>query len=62
MLVPVKIIVILDQEKVEIIIISSPTKLRVGGKARFVMLERIHHNAIRGKMVCIPRTRIIVRL
>lgn len=62
MLVPVSMMVNLDHEKAETIIMNSPIRLMVGGRARFVRLDMTHHSAIRGKMVCIPRAKIIVRL
>lgn len=62
MLVPVRMMVILDQEKVETMIMNSPTKLMVGGRARFVKLDIVHQSAMRGRIVCMPRIRIIVRL
>lgn len=60
--IPVKMIVKFDQEKVEVMINSSPTRLIDGGKARLVKLARSHQSAIRGRMVCSPRARIMVRL
>lgn len=62
MLVPMRIIVILDHEKEAITTNNSPTRLIVGGRARFARLANSHHAAIRGRRVCRPRARIIVRL
>lgn len=62
MFVPSRIIDGLDQENMEIVITSSPTRLIVGGRARLAKLAMIHHVAIRGKTICRPRAMIIVRL
>lgn len=62
MFVPRRMIDGLDQENVEIVITSSPTRLIVGGRARLARLAMIHHVAIRGKTICSPRAIIIVRL
>lgn len=62
MLSPIRIIVILDHEKVDITTNNSPIRLIVGGKARLVRLARSHQAAISGRSVCRPRARIIVRL
>lgn len=62
MLVPRRIIDVLDQENSEIVIISSPIRLIVGGRARLARLAIIHQVAIRGKIICRPRAMIIVRL
>lgn len=62
MLIPARIIVRLDQENDEIITNSSPIRLMEGGSARLVRLARSHHAAMRGRIVCSPRARIIVRL
>lgn len=62
MLVPRRIIDVFDQENSEIVIISSPIKLIVGGRARLARLAIIHHVAIKGKTICRPRAMIIVRL
>lgn len=51
-----------DQENKEVIIISSPIRLIVGGRARLAKLAMIHHVAIRGNTICRPRVMIIVRL
>ena len=59
---PIKIIVMLDQENVDITTNSSPIKLIVGGRARLVRLARSHQVAINGRNVCKPRAKIIVRL
>lgn len=62
MFIPSRIIDGLDQEKIETVIISSPTRLIVGGRARLAKLAMIHHVAIRGNTICSPRAIIIVRL
>ena len=59
---PIKIIVILDHEKVDITTNSSPIRLIVGGKARLVRLAKSHQVAISGRNICRPRARIIVQL
>lgn len=59
---PIKMIVKLDHENEVSMIMSSPIKLIVGGKAKLVKLAISHQAAIRGKIVCSPRARIIVRL
>lgn len=59
---PIKIIVMLDHEKVDITTNNSPIRLIVGGRARLVKLARSHQVAIKGRSVCRPRARIIVRL
>jgi len=46
----------------EEIIRSSPIRLGRGGSARFARLAINHHVVTRGKIICIPRTRSIVRL
>lgn len=51
-----------DQGNSDIITKSSPIRLIVGGRARLVRLARNHQIAIRGRRVCSPRARIIVRL
>lgn len=60
--VPVRARVQGDQLNREVIIISSPMRLGRGGRARFARLLTNHHVAIRGRMVCMPRASIIVRL
>lgn len=62
MFVPIRIMVMLDHEKEAITTNSSPIRLIVGGKARFARLASSHQAAIKGRMVCRPRARIIVRL
>ena len=61
-LVPIRIMVMFDHEKEAITTNSSPIRLIVGGKARFARLASNHQAAIRGRIVCRPRARIIVRL
>lgn len=51
-----------DQLNSEVIIISSPMRLGRGGRARFARLLINHQVAIKGRMVCMPRASIIVRL
>ena len=48
---PIRIIVRLDHENEAITMNSSPIKLIVGGRARFVRLANSHHAAIRGRRV-----------
>ena len=62
MFVPIRIIVMLDLEKVDITTNSSPIRLIVGGRARLVRLANSHQVAISGRSVCRPRARIIVQL
>lgn len=61
-LIPVRMIEGLDQWNKDIIIISSPTKLIDGGSAKLAKHAKNHQEAIRGKMVCSPRAKVIVRL
>lgn len=61
-LVPNRMIERLDHEYRAIVINNSPIRLIDGGKARFVRLARSHHAAIRGRIICKPRAKIIVRL
>lgn len=62
MLAPMRIMEIEDHENVAMTTNSSPIRLIVGGRARLVRLASNHQAAIRGKMVCSPRARIMVRL
>lgn len=62
MLIPIRVMVIVDHEKADITTKSSPIRLIVGGRAKLVRLASSHQAAIRGRMVCRPRARIIVRL
>lgn len=62
MFVPKRMMDGFDQENREVVIISSPIKLIVGGRARLARLATIHHVAIRGNTICSPRAIIIVRL
>lgn len=62
MFVPIRMIVILDHEKEAITTNNSPIRLIVGGRARFARLASSHQAVIRGRIVCRPRARIIVRL
>jgi hypothetical protein len=61
-LVPIRRMVKLDHENEEVMIISSPIRLIVGGSARLVKLAMSHHRAINGSIVCRPRVRSMVRL
>lgn len=61
-LIPIRIIVMLDHENEAITINSSPIKLIVGGRAKLARLASNHHVAISGRSICRPRARIIVRL
>lgn len=62
MFVPIRIMVILDHEKEATTTNNSPTRLIVGGRARFARLASSHQAAIRGRIVCRPRAKIMVRL
>lgn len=59
---PVRIIVVVLQLNVEEIINSSPSRLGVGGIAKFVRLASSHQVAIRGISICNPRVSIRVRV
>ena len=59
---PVRVIVMLDHEKVDTTTNSSPISLIVGGRARLVKLAKSHQVAISGRNVCRPQARIIVQL
>lgn len=61
-LIPIRIIVKLDQEKRDIAINNSPMRLIDGGRARLARLAINHHDAINGNIICNPRAIIIVRL
>lgn len=50
-LIPMRRMVKLDHENEEVIIISSPIRLIVGGSARLVRLAVSHHRAISGSIV-----------
>lgn len=62
MLVPMRVMEMEDHENVVITTNSSPIRLIVGGNARFVRLASNHQAAIRGRRVCSPRAKIMVRL
>ena len=62
MLVPIKIMVRFNHEKVDITMNSSPIRLIVGGRVKFVRFASSHQVAISGRRVCRPRARIIVWL
>ena len=62
MLIPIRIMEKLDQEKSDIVINNSPIRLIDGGRARLVRLAISHEVAISGKIICRPRAMIIVRL
>lgn len=59
---PVRISVQGDQLNMAVIINISPIRLGNGGRARLARLAMNHHTAVRGKIICRPRARIIVRL
>lgn len=59
---PVRTIVHQDQLNREVIIISSPMRLGRGGSARLARLAMNHQAAMRGRAICRPRARSIVRL
>ena len=51
MFTPIRMIVVLDHENEVITTNSSPIRLIVGGRAKFVRLASSHQAAIRGRMV-----------
>lgn len=51
-----------DQLNKEVIIISSPIRFGRGGRARLARLAMNHQQVIRGRTICKPRARTIVRL
>lgn len=51
-----------DQLNRVVMIMSSPIRLGRGGSARLARFARNHQVAVRGKITCNPRARIIVRL
>lgn len=59
---PVRMIVQMDQLKVDVMIINSPIRLGRGGRARFARLAMNHQVAIKGRAICNPRASTIVRL
>lgn len=59
---PVSKIVHGDQLNSVVIIMSSPIRFGRGGSARLARLAINHQAAVRGKIICNPRARIIVRL
>lgn len=59
---PVRIRVHMDQLNNDVIIISSPMRFGRGGNARLARVAVNHQMAIKGKSVCNPRAKIIVRL
>lgn len=61
-LIPVRMVVKVDQEKVERIMYSSLTRLIVKARARLVRLDNSHQTIISGRMVCSPRARIMVHV
>jgi len=61
-LIPSKIIDKFDHENMAIVTNNSPIRLIDGGRARFMRLASSHQAAIKGKIICKPRARIIVRL
>lgn len=59
---PVTRIVMFDQLNNEIIMVSSPIRLMVGGRAMLVKLARSHHRPINGNKSCMFRASNNVRL
>jgi hypothetical protein len=59
---PVRIRVQYDQLNIEVMIISSPIRLGRGGRARLAKLAINHQVVIKGRIICIPRARSMVRL
>lgn len=59
---PVITMVSEDQLNVDVMIISSPVRLTVGGSAMFIRFVNSHHVVIRGRISCRPRARSNVRL
>lgn len=59
---PVRTKVQEDQLNKEEIIINSPIRLGKGGRAIFAKLAVNHHKAIKGRAICSPRAKTIVRL
>ena len=51
-----------DHEKVDMTTNSSPIRLMVGGRARFVRLASSHQVAISGRRICRPPAKIMIRL
>ncbi len=51
-----------DQLNSDVIIISSPIRFGRGGRARLAREPRNHHVAIKGRAICSPRAKTIVRL
>lgn len=41
---------------------SSPIRLIEGGRAKLVKVAKTHHVAIKGRIDCKPRAKVIVRL
>lgn len=60
--VPVRTRVHGDQLNIAVIITSSPIRFGRGGRARFARLAVNHQTVVRGKIICSPRAKIIVRL
>lgn len=59
---PVIRIVILDQLNSETIMVNSPIRLMVGGRAMLVKLASSHHRLISGSKSCMFRASNSVRL
>lgn len=51
-----------DQLNREVMIINSPIRLGSGGRARLARLAINHQEVIRGRIICRPRARSMVRL
>lgn len=62
MLIPIRMIDKLDQENVDTTTNNSPIRLIEGGSARFIRLASNHQAAIKGRITCKPRAKIMVRL
>lgn len=62
MFIPINMIVELAHENEDVIMINSPIRLIDGGRARLAKLPSIHHVPMSGRIICMPRAKIIVRL
>lgn len=51
-----------DHPNREVIMVNSPIRFGRGGRARLARLAVNHHVVIRGRAICRPRVRIMVRL
>lgn len=59
---PVIIIVQFDHLNREVMMNNSPIRFKVGGSARLARLIRNQEVIISGKIICIPRVKIRVRV